>query len=307
MEILWYFFLNIGRFPALVFVRLVMFLENVLSLVHPKFACQLRYHLTREIDGEVRWRKQGIKEKTIEIGFYTPNPVCAFRFSTFAQKEPEMLAWLEEFGGGGAFYDVGANIGLYSIYYAQIHSGPVYSFEPSVFNLRQLVKNINLNGLADRIVVIPNPLSDRTHVNSFANGSSEEGGALSTFGVNFGFDGQPLEKEVEYQVLGFSIDELRNLNLIKEPPSLLKIDVDGIEHLILSGARDTLFDKSLRSVFVEVNDNFDEQRERVSEILTESGFLLKEKTHSELIKKGGKFNSTYNQIWVSNETRTNYS
>ena len=45
----------------------------------------------------------------------------------------------------GWFFDIGANIGIYSLYYAKCHRGNVYSFEPSVFNLRQLAKNVSSN------------------------------------------------------------------------------------------------------------------------------------------------------------------
>ena len=63
-----------------------------------------------------------------------------------------MLEWIDEFGEGGAFYDIGANIGIYSLYHAVTKSGKVYSFEPSVFNLRQLAKNISINDFDDKII-----------------------------------------------------------------------------------------------------------------------------------------------------------
>ena len=69
-----------------------------------------------------------------------------------------MLEWIEQYGGNGAFYDIGANIGIYSLYYAKkFQNGNVYSFEPSVFNLRQLAKNISANALSDKITIINNP------------------------------------------------------------------------------------------------------------------------------------------------------
>ena len=211
-----------------------------------------------------------------------------------------MLEWIEEYGGG-VFFDIGANIGIYSLFYAKKYKQNVYSFEPSVFNLRQLAKNININKLSSNIFIIPNPLSDECKMASFLNGSSDEGGALSAFGVNYGYDGKPLDGKIQYNLLGFSIDYLFGSNILTEFPSLIKIDVDGIEHLILRGAKNVLSNETLRSVFIEVTDEFEEQSSEVFRILVNAGFKLKEKRRSELIGQlttDGSFKGTFNQIWV---------
>ena len=225
--------------------------------------------------------------------------ICSYRHATFFTKEPEILEWIEEYGGG-VFFDIGANIGLYSIFYAKKTEGSVYSFEPSVFNLRQLAKNISVNGLSERITIVSNPLSERTGVGKFINGSADEGGALSAFGVEFGHDGNPINSDITYSVLGFSLDDLLETKTLKQTPSLIKIDVDGIEHLILRGATKTLESGLVKSLFIEVNDNFSDQSREVEAILKAAGFNLKQKRRSELFDDNGKFGRTYNQIWVRN-------
>ena len=87
------------------------------------------------------------------------------------------------------------------------------------------------------------------------------------------------------------------LNVLSKP-SLIKIDVDGIEHLILKGASKTLRSKKLKSLFIEVYDDFEEQAHQVTTILESAGFALKEKRHSEIIDGSAQFGRTYNQIWV---------
>ena len=74
------------------------------------------------------------------------------------------------------------------------------------------------------------------------------------------------------------------------------MDVDGIEHLILKGATDTL--KSAESLLIEVNDNFAKQAKDTEEYLAKAGFKLKHKRHSEIIAISTKFSSFYNQIWT---------
>ena len=46
-------------------------------------------------------------------------------------------------------------------------------------------------------------------------------------------------------------------------PSLIKIDVDGIEHLILRGAKKTLRNETCKSISIEVNENFQIQADEV--------------------------------------------
>ena len=53
------------------------------------------------------------------------------------------------------FYDVGANIGLYSIISAILYSKKVIAFEPSFFNLQLLSKNIYKNNLSEKIIIVP--------------------------------------------------------------------------------------------------------------------------------------------------------
>ena len=125
--------------------------------------------------------------------------------------------------------------------------------------------------------------------------SNEWGGALSNFGESVDHEGSPMSSIFKYKTVGMSIDQIVNLlNFAK--PSYIKIDVDGIEHLILKGATDTL--KSVESLLVEVNDNFVKQAKDTEEYLTKSGFKLKQKKHSEIIAKSAAYSSFYNQIWT---------
>jgi FkbM family methyltransferase len=267
--------------------------DSILSNIFPQLRGVGRQRLINHIDNDV----QLTKHCSASFKLYTPNHICKFRHATFSTKEPEMLEWIEEYGGG-VFFDIGANIGIYSLFYTQVKQGNVYSFEPSVFNLRQLAKNISINDLSERIAIIANPLSDSTGIGKFTNGSSDEGGALSAFGVEYGYDGETIISDINYSVLGFSLDDMFENSVLTEKPSLIKIDVDGIEHLILKGAKKTLKSKELKSLFIEVNDDFKVQANQVKDILESAGFALKEKRRSEMIECSERLGTTYNQIWV---------
>ena len=69
--------------------------------------------------------------------------------------------------------------------------------------------------------------------------------------------------------------------------------MDGIEHLILEGALNTL--KSANSILVEISDDFFEQKINVNKF-QDLDYELISKENSNIFK-GSKFEKCYNQIW----------
>lgn len=274
--------------PALLIGLLRLYSGMVGRLTGREFDLMVQEGLTDALAA----RRQQVRHvasdgRKVDLVIHTPNRMCKMRADTFSSKEPEILRWIDDRGGEGTFWDIGANVGLYSLYYAKTMPGRVVAFEPSVFNLRQLAKNISANALPSRIDVIPFAMSGDTGFQTFRLSSEVEGGALNAFGVDYGYDGQTLASTVEYRTFGMSGDRLVALSLL-DVPTLVKIDVDGIEHLILSGMTATLSDPRCRSVYVEVNDGFREQATQVDAILSSCGFTLVERTQEE---------RTSNQIW----------
>ena len=233
------------------------------------------------------------------MSFLTPNAVCRFRARTFSTKEPETLEWIDRFGGDGAFYDIGANVGLYSVYYAKSHSGMVYAFEPSTLNLGVLSRNIDANQLSDQVVIVPSPLTSSNQIAAFSMSEIVEGEAMSTFGESYGHDGKPLATAMSYRTLGYALDFLVDCGELPEFPRILKIDVDGIEHLILRGAQKVLRAETLISVLVEVNSEFRDLSDSVAHELESAGFTLEVSKHSGMFESG-EFSTSFNQVWVRN-------
>ncbi len=271
-------------------LNLFIFLyQKFISSISPQTGAIMRQDMLKNIDSS----KNLVEHNDSKFWMYTPNQICTLRYLTFASKEPEILEWFEKYGGG-TFYDIGSNIGIYSLYYAKKYQGHVYSFEPSVFNLRQLTKNISINKLEEAITVITNPLSEISGPAVFKSLDQTEGAAFSSFGVDYDSNGDPLGDTTNYTLIGYSLDDLIAQKILHETPSIIKIDVDGIEHLILKGALDILDDKNLKSVYIEVNDEFYEQASEVRKIMERKNFKLTE------IFPANKFlkTSVNNQIWV---------
>ena len=118
---------------------------------------------------------------------------------------------------------------------------------------------------------------------------------MSNFGTNKDHENlhDLFKYNFNYNTFGLSIDEsVKLLNFPK--PNYIKIDVDGIEHLILKGASKTL--KKVSSLLIEVDDKFNKQKLDCKSYLENSGFILKGKYQSPLFDNT-KLSSSFNQIW----------
>lgn len=244
---------------------------------------------------------QGGMERTLEVlsrgvslRFTVPNRINRFRTKTFASKEPETLDWIDQLPEGCTLWDVGANVGLYSIYAAKKRDCRVTAFEPSVFNLELLARNLYLNDLQKRVAIVPLALSSRLGINLLRMTTTEWGGALSSFGQNFGWDGKTIDQTFSFPTLGIKMDEAVSL-LQLAPPDFIKMDVDGIEHIILRGGPQVL--AGARGILVEINDGFAAQAAESRQLLQDAGLRLKAKLHAPMIEKSA-FASVYNQIWI---------
>jgi FkbM family methyltransferase len=254
-----------------------------------------RYVLRQMLDtamNETRRTRHG----GVELSFVAPNHLCEWRTHTFASKEPETLEWIDAMPEGAVLWDIGANVGLYSVYAAKKRKCQVWAFEPSVFNLELLARNIQLNDVTSHVCILPLALSDALGPNAMRMTTTEWGGALSTFGRDFGWHGGAIDKVFEFRTMGLTMDLAAELLAIPQP-EYIKIDVDGLEHFILKGGTAVL--RNVRQVLIEVNDDFREQAEECEVLLKQAGLIMKDKRQSEMIAASTTgFQSAFNQIWV---------
>ena len=119
---------------------------------------------------------------------------------------------------------------------------------------------------------------------------------MSTFAQSYGHDGETMQKVFVIPTIGLSmVDAVRLLRISQ--PDYIKMDVDGIEHLILKGGIPVL--SKTKSVLIEINDKFKTQAHEAGLYLREAGFTLKEKRHADHFDNAtSAAKYTYNQIWV---------
>ncbi len=249
----------------------------------------------RVVEG-ARQRTQTVSHRGVMLQFAVPNAACKYRADTFSTKEPETLAWIDGLPAGSTLWDIGANVGLYSCYAAKARNCRVFAFEPSVFNLEMLARNIYLNDLAERITIVPLPLSNELAASRLNMSETDWGAALSTFGQSYGHDGRPMRKKFEVPTIGLSMLDAVQLLMIPQP-DYIKMDVDGIEHLILQGGMPVL--KRVQGISVEINDQFTAQAEQARQCLQEAGLSFKAKQHAARFDTSpGAERFTFNQLWM---------
>jgi len=244
---------------------------------------------------------KSIKILDKEIKFFVPNQLLEWRVDTYFSKEPETLEWIDGFQKKEnlIFWDIGANIGLYSIYNSIKHpKSTTIAFEPSSSNLRVLTRNISINDLEKNINVVPIPLTNKKNIfQEMKEGQFVEGGALNSFGEKFDFEGKQFKPTMKYNLLGTTINYFLE-NLILDIPDYIKMDVDGIEHLILEGGDKFLNNKKIKSLSIEINENFNEQYDKVLNLMKKYEFKLIHKKHNDnMFPEDSKFKNTYNYIF----------
>lgn len=251
-------------------------------------------YLYAQIIENIMGRTQNVVYGGTELTVCVPNALNVYRAETFSTKEPETLEWIDGVSKGSVLWDIGANVGLYTCYAAKARGCRVFAFEPSVFNLELLARNIFLNELTDQVTIVPLPLSEELAVNKLNMTTTQWGGAMSTFGQTYGHDGEPMRNVFEFPIIGLSMADA--VNFLKIPrPDYIKMDVDGIEHLILKGGESIL--RATKSVLIEINDKFTTQADEASMCLQQAGFVLKEKRHADFLDTGAS-KYTFNQIWI---------
>lgn len=166
--------------------------------------------------------------------------------------EPETLAWIDRVvTDGDVVYDLGANVGLYSLYCAKRHpASRVVAFEPNPFTFSVLIQHVLANSAAERVVALPFALAaTASAIQRFELSSTFAGSALHQLRVQGARSEHQVPRAAGFPVPVFAVDHV--VDLFGLPPAdHLKLDVDGIEPLVLAGAAKTL--KRVRSVLIEV-------------------------------------------------------
>jgi FkbM family methyltransferase len=201
----------------------------------------------------------------------------------FYVRTPEELRLLESAGGAGGeqrvwellasslkpgevVFDIGANVGLYTILLAKVvgDGGHVIAFEPENQTYAHLLENVELNGL--------------TNVRCFRKALGERSGQAVLYS-NEAIGGASLLRTPEGRGPGEVVDIVEGDRLVLAEnlplPRAVKIDVEGYEHAVIQGLRRTLGHHACELVCCEVHPRgspADAKLATVEELLRSFGF-----------------------------------
>lgn len=135
---------------------------------------------------------------------------------------------------GNIVLDLGAHLGYYTLIAARKVGprGKVFAFEPAPINLDFLKKNVDANNYSQRVTIVPKAISD-------AGGSGKL--FLETLDSTMGYrmgraPDDPAVKSVVVETI--SLDEF--FIDYKEPISVIKMDIEGMEFKALRGMQKLL-------------------------------------------------------------------
>lgn len=178
------------------------------------------------------------------------------RFDTFFAKEPETISWIDElFKPGDVFYDIGACIGVFTLYASIRHNQSirVYAFEPAYHNFDKLNKNLYLNNVQGFTRAYCCAVDATTRAHHIDLASSTAGSANHVVGNARNRTIRNIPSVFRQGILCVTLDDLVSTFGLPNPQHI-KIDVDGFEEHVLKGGESILKNEHLTSVLIEITD-----------------------------------------------------
>jgi len=192
------------------------------------------------------------------------------------RKEPETVRWIEGFNRADTVFDIGANVGTYTLIMS-LYAKVVYAFDPAAINFSLLCKNLAANiargTCGDNVIPLNVALADRVGIETLNYANTRAGGSGHQVGKSTDRSGVRLNSSHHQSVLCYSIDRFVEAFGLKVPDHI-KIDVDGSEWEVIQGAEQTLASSDVKSVLIEAREGTPEQA-RIDDMMQSKGFRLR--------------------------------
>lgn len=208
---------------------------------------------------------------------------------TLLTKEPDTIKWLDSMQAGEVLYDVGANIGQYTLY-AAARGINVLAFEPESQNYALLCKNLVYNRF--ETLAFPVCLSDQSRLGNLHLSCFLLGGSCHSFDKAVNFKGEERSTPFKQGSISITLDSVVEQG--NPTPNYVKIDVDGFEPQVVGGMKETL--PKLKSLLVEINSNLPEHRQ-LAEDICKVGFTFDEEQVKTARRTEGPFKGVGNYIF----------
>jgi len=235
--------------------------------------------------------KKTVVFDSTEIYFRTGHGRLQWRVDSFHTEEPIMIRWLSTFTSEDCFFDIGANVGTYTIP-ALTKGSQVFAFELDPTNISILNENLFLNNLHENCVVIPLGLSSKNEITKIYNRDFSKGDALQSIGRTSPFETVQNNPYVSNQLVSKLDDIMDTFNI--PLPTKIKIDVDGNERMVFDGMTNTIF--SAKEIYFEDN-GLPESKYVIDKILN-NNFIEKEREISQNMNFSEQYNIIFEKVDV---------
>ena len=219
------------------------------------------------------------------LSFVLLGKTSAGRAMTVLTKQPATIAWIDSFQPGSVFWDIGASVGVFSLYAALGTDTRVVAFEPAAVNYYLLSANCEANRLHDRIDCLLVGVGKQRSVARLEVSQFRPARSFSFRGKR----DEPYESRQAAIVL--SIDELvEDYGL--PCPNYIKIDAPGASEAIIGGAARTLKRPEVRQIHLEVRET-SKGGQRILDMLNQGGFVATGKD-----VHGGSADLTFDRLGI---------
>jgi FkbM family methyltransferase len=201
----------------------------------------------------------------VRVVYVTPTMHTKWRVDSLFEKEPITIQWIGELAAGEVLVDVGANVGMYTIWAAKTRGARVFAFEPEAQNYALLNRNITMNGVGGQVKAYCVALSDVGGYSELHLSDLQPGGSCHSLGERVDFKHEPMNPKYSQGCVAARLEDLVAVGLVPTP-HYIKIDVDGFEPKVIAGSRKVLTDRTLRSLLIETNQNLADHRQMVGEL-----------------------------------------
>ena len=201
------------------------------------------------------WRKR-LRTSLAAVPSITAGPARGLKFdsgdsnpayASGGNELPVQEAIAASLGPGGVFFDIGANVGFFTVVAAHLVGplGRVVAFEPVLTNVEHIRANVARNGMT-QVTIVPKAVADRSGSATLLLAEYCGGAALATVAA------APPDQIGEAVVPVVAVDDLVQGGALP-PPDVVKIDVEGAELSVLQGMAETLRTATPHVIF-EIDD-----------------------------------------------------
>jgi FkbM family methyltransferase len=202
------------------------------------------------------------------ILMHSQSETARLRAKQAPTQEVDTLQWIDGFNSDDVLWDIGSNVGVFSLYAAKVAGVRVLAFELLPWNFSTLIENLRLNDLHDRVSAFCLGITDRIAPISVNVPLPADtlGGAGGQINSDYDGFGHPMKTLYLMGGLGFTVDGFVQIDGVLFP-NHIKIDIDGNEDKLLAGAKKTLTDPRIKSLMFELQPLNSEQIKKEIEAL----------------------------------------